>query len=62
MAMVGTEAAGDIILAIELLKARTRYYYYYYSIPLTPELGVCAYCPDKALDAHHAVTANLGEM
>ncbi|KAL5497160.1 hypothetical protein EMCRGX_G013584 [Ephydatia muelleri] len=60
VAMVGTEAAGDITLAIELLKARTRYYYYYYSIPLTPELGVCAYCPDKALDAHHAVTCKFG--
>ena len=24
-------------------------------LPLTPG-GVCAYCPDKALDAHHAVT------
>ena len=26
----------------------------------TPELGVCAYCPDKALDAHHAVTCKFG--
>ena len=29
-------------------------------LPLTPELGVCAYCPDKALDAHHAVTCKFG--
>eukprot|EP00731_Ephydatia_muelleri_P016289 Em0009g713a len=29
-------------------------------LPLTSELGVCAYCPDKALDAHHAVTCKFG--
>ena len=29
-------------------------------LPLTPEVGVCAYCPDKALDAHHAVTCKFG--
>ena len=29
-------------------------------LPLTPELGVCTYCPDKALDAHHAVTCKFG--
>ncbi|KAL5497106.1 hypothetical protein EMCRGX_G013513 [Ephydatia muelleri] len=29
-------------------------------LPLTPEIGVCAYCPDKALDAHHAVTCKFG--
>ena len=29
-------------------------------LPLTPELGVCAYCPDKALDTHHAVTCRFG--
>ena len=26
-------------------------------LPLTPEVGVCAYCPDKA---HHAVTCKFG--
>ena len=29
-------------------------------LPLTPEGEVCAYCPDKALDAHHAVTCKFG--
>ena len=29
-------------------------------LPLTLEVGVCAYCPDKALDAHHAVTCKFG--
>ena len=28
-------------------------------LPLKPEVGVCAYCPDKALDAHHAVTCKF---
>ena len=28
-------------------------------LPLTPEGGVCPYCPDKALDAHHAVTCKF---
>ena len=28
-------------------------------LPLTPERVVCAYCPDKALDAHHAVTCKF---
>ena len=31
-----------------------------WSTSITPELGVCAYCPDKALDAHHAVTCKFG--
>ena len=31
-------------------------------LPLTPEGGVCPYCPDKALDVHHAVTCKFGEM
>ena len=29
-------------------------------LPLTPKGEVCAYCPDKALDAHHAVTCKFG--
>ena len=29
-------------------------------LPLTPEGEVCAYRPDKALDAHHAVTCKFG--
>ena len=28
-------------------------------LPLTPEGEVCAYCPDKALDAHHAITCKF---
>ena len=29
-------------------------------LPQSPEGEVCAYCPDKALDAHHAVTCKFG--
>ena len=29
-------------------------------LPLTLKGEVCAYCPDKALDAHHAVTCKFG--
>ena len=28
-------------------------------LPLTPEGEVCVCCPDKALDAHHAVTCKF---
>lgn len=30
------------------------------SLPLTPEVEVCAYCRDKDLGAHHAVTCKFG--
>ena len=36
------------------------YIYFYFKNVCNTELRVCAYCPDKALDAHHAVACKFG--